>query len=82
MAVKWHNWKMHFYRQNDMFDPPVKNPIPVIFNLFTDPREEKPTPDSWVVHPILKMVGEFNQSLDKFPVIPMGTPDPYIPPKQ
>jgi arylsulfatase len=54
----------------------------VIFNLFTDPREEKPTPDSWVVHPILKMVGEFNQSLDKFPVIPMGTPDPYIPPKQ
>jgi hypothetical protein len=28
------------------------------------------------------MVGEFNQSLDKFPVIPMGTPDPYIPPKQ
>jgi arylsulfatase len=82
MAVKWQNWKMHFYRQNDMFDPPVKNPIPVIFNLFTDPREEKPTPDSWVVHPILKMVGEFNQSLVKFPVIPMGTPDPYIPQKQ
>ncbi len=82
MAVKWQNWKMHFYRQNDMFDPPVKNPIPVIFNLFTDPREEKPTPDSWVVHPILKMVEEFNQSLEKFPIIPMGTPDPYIPPKQ
>jgi arylsulfatase A-like enzyme len=82
MAVKWRNWKMHFYRQNDMFDPPVKNTIPVIFNLLTDPREEKPTPDSWVVHPILKLVGEFNQSLDKFPVIPMGTSDPYIPPKQ
>jgi arylsulfatase A-like enzyme len=81
MAVKWRNWKMHFYRQNDMFDPPVKNPIPVIFNLYTDPREEKPIPDSWVVHPILKMVGEFNQSLTKYPVIPMGTTDPYFPPK-
>lgn len=25
-----------------MFDPPVKNPVPTIYNLFTDPREEKP----------------------------------------
>jgi arylsulfatase len=79
MAVKWRNWKIHFYRQNDMFDPPVKNPVPTIFNLFTDPREEKPTPDSWVVHPVLKIVGEFEQSLKKYPLIPMGIPDPYAP---
>jgi len=35
----------------------VKNPVPTIYNLFTDPREEKPTADSWVVYPMLKMVG-------------------------
>ncbi|MFM8326542.1 MAG: arylsulfatase [Pirellulaceae bacterium] len=79
-AVKWRNWKMHFMRQDTMFDPPVKNPTPTIFNLYTDPREEKPTVDSWVVGPMLKIVGEFEQSVKKHPMIPMGTPDPYTPP--
>jgi hypothetical protein len=26
-----------------MLDPPVKNPVPTIYNLYTDPRAEKPT---------------------------------------
>jgi arylsulfatase len=75
-AVKWRNWKVHFYRQDTMFDPPVKNPVPTIFNLYTDPREEKPTIDSWVVGPVLKIVGEFERSVRQHPLIPMGTPDP------
>jgi len=78
-AVKWRNWKLHFYRQDTMFDPPVRNPVPTIYNLYTDPREEKPTPDSWVVGPVLKIVGEFEQSVKQHPLIPMGTPDPYRP---
>jgi len=78
-AVKWRNWKLHFYRQDTMFDPPVRNPVPTIYNLYTDPREEKPTPDTWVVGPILKIVGEFEQSVKQHPLIPMGTPDPYRP---
>jgi arylsulfatase A-like enzyme len=79
-AVKWRNWKMHFIRQETMFDPPVKNPVPTIYNLYTDPREEKPTADSWVVAPMLKMVGEFEQSVKQYPLIPMGLPDPYTSP--
>jgi arylsulfatase len=79
MAVKWRNWKLHFQRQDTMFDPPVKNPVPMIHNLYTDPREEKPTPDSWVVGPVLKIVGEFERSVKQHPLIPMGTPDPYHP---
>ncbi|CAE6897861.1 Arylsulfatase [Pseudomonas marincola] len=78
-AVKWRNWKLHFYRQDNMFDPPVKNPVPTIFNLYTDPREEKPTVDTWVVGPVLKIVGEYQESLKQSPLIPMGTPDPYKP---
>jgi len=78
-AVKWRNWKLHFMRQENMFDPPVKNPVPTIYNLYTDPREEKPTVDTWVVGPILKIVGEFEQSVKQYPLIPMGTPDPYKP---
>ena len=45
-----------------------------------DPREEKPTVATWVVHPILKMVGAFEESVKKYPLIPMGTPDLYTPP--
>jgi arylsulfatase len=56
-----------------MFDPPVKNPVPTIYNLFTDPREEKPSIDSWVVGPILKIVREFEDSVKKYPLIQMGT---------
>ncbi len=48
----------------------------ILFNLYTDSREEKPTPDSWVVGPVLKIVGEFEKSVQQFPLIPMGTPDP------
>jgi arylsulfatase len=78
-AVKWRNWKLHFMRQETMFDPPVKNPVPTIHNLYTDPREEKPTVDTWVVGPILEVVGAFEESVKQHPLIPMGTPDPYQP---
>lgn len=78
-AVKWRNWKLHFMRQETMFDPPVKNPVPTIHNLYTDPREEKPTVDTWVVGPVLEVVGAFEESVKQYPLIPMGTPDPYEP---
>lgn len=35
-----------------------------------------------VVNPMLKMVGAFEESVKKYPLIPMGTPDLYTPPKQ
>jgi len=80
-AVKWRNWKLHFYKQDTMFDPPVKLGIPFIINLLTDPREENPTVDTWVVTPMLKLAGAFNATTKDHPLIPMGTPDPYTPPK-
>ena len=78
-AVKWRNYKMHLYKQDTMVSPPVKLGVPLLFNLYTNPREDddKPTTDSWVVGPMLKMIGEFEASLKKHPLIPMGTPDPY-----
>ena len=36
--------------------------------------------DSWIFGPVLKMVGEFEASVKKHPLIAMGTPDPYVPP--
>jgi arylsulfatase len=79
MAVKWRNWKLHFYKQDTMFAPPVRLGIPFIINLYTDPREETPTPDSWVITPMLKVVAAFDASVKTHPVVPMGTADPYEP---
>ena len=82
-AVKWRNWKMHFIRQDTMIDPPVPNPVPATYNLLIDPREEKPgryLDNSWVMYPVSKILGEFRTSLKQHPPIPMGTPDPYVPP--
>jgi len=35
---------------------------------------------SWIIGPVLKMVGAFDASTKEYPLIPMGTPDPYRPP--
>ncbi len=78
-AVKWRNFKLHLYEQEDMFSPPLKLPIPFIINLYTDPREEKPTVDTWAVGPMLQVISEFEQSTKDHPLIPMGTSDPYDP---
>jgi arylsulfatase len=65
-----------------MVSPATKLGIPLLFNLYTNPREdeEKTAHDSWIIGPVLKMVGEFEASTKKYPLIAMGTPDPYQPP--
>jgi arylsulfatase len=81
-AVKWRHYKVHFYQQDTMVSPPVKLGVPMLFDLYTNPQEdpEKPAVTTWVVGPVLKMIGAFEESLKKYPLIPMGTPDPYQPP--
>jgi arylsulfatase A-like enzyme len=81
-AVKWRHYKVHFYQQETMISPPVRLPLPFLFNLYTNPQEDetKTILDSWIIGPVLKMVGEFEASTKTYPLIPMGTPDPYRPP--
>src|SRR5271165_423968 len=81
MAVKWRNWKVHFYKQDTPMDPPSKLTVPFIVDLYTDPLEQTATTNTWVLHPVLEILGAFQQSTQKFPVIPMGTRDPYVPPR-
>jgi hypothetical protein len=38
MAVTWRNWKFHIYRQDTMFDAPVKLSIPYIIIGLYRPR--------------------------------------------
>jgi arylsulfatase A-like enzyme len=83
MAVKWRNWKVHFYLLDQATDPPLKLLIPRIYDLDIDPKEQRDVgyPNSWVVYPAVKIIGAFQESTKKYPLIPMGTPDPYVPPK-
>jgi arylsulfatase len=82
-AVKWRNWKMHLIEQVNMFDSPKKLPLPRLNNLLTDLKEERDVVayNTWVMEPMMKIVVELQQSLKKYPPIPAGTPDPYVPPK-
>lgn len=83
-AVKWRNWKMHLIWQVNMYDTPEKLPLPKIINLLTDLKEERDllVHANWVAHPMTKLMSDLEESLKKYPPIPMGTPDPYTPPKQ
>ena len=38
--------------------------------------------NSWVYHPVFKIVSDFEASLKREPPIPPGTPDPYVPLKK
>jgi arylsulfatase A-like enzyme len=82
-AVKWRNWKLHFILQVNMYDPPQKLPLPKAINLLSDLKEERDVAayNTWVLEPVVKIVGAFQQSLKEYPPIAAGTPDPYVPPK-
>ncbi len=84
-AVKWRNWKIHFIRQDNMYDTPQFLPVPKLVNLLVDPKEERDgdvfLQNSWATVPIFKILHDFQANLRKYPPIPMGTPDPYRPPE-
>jgi hypothetical protein len=48
-----------------------------------DLREERDVGayNTWVAHPMIQIVTEYQASLKKYPLIPSGTPDPYVPAK-
>jgi hypothetical protein len=62
---------------------PVKFLVPKVYDLDIDPQEQRDVsiPNTWVLHPAVKIIGAFEASTKKYPLIPMGTPDPYVPPK-
>ena len=76
-------WNISAYNQGMMgYKTPNIDRIAKEVALFTDAYAQNScTADTWVVTPMLKIVGEFNATTQDNPLIPMGTPDPYTPPK-
>lgn len=81
-AVKWRNWKGHLLWQEKMFDTPQTLPIPKLVNLLVDPKEEHDVGphNSWVAEHLIKITDDLLTSFKEYPPIPMGTPEPYLPP--
>ncbi len=81
-AAKWHQWKVHLFKQDEFYSTWAPNNIPLIYNLEWDPREEHQVdfPHAWVLQPIAVAARRFLLTLAMEPPIKPGTPDPYTPP--
>ena len=82
-AVKWRQWKMHLFQQDECLSTWAPYNMPHLHNLEWDPREEHEVdfPHAWVAHPMAAAAGAFMKTLAVEPPIKPGTPDPYEPPK-
>jgi arylsulfatase len=84
-GVKWRNWKMMTRELRQAFGEPTKEyPVPLFFDLYTDPREEHPLDPrwwktGWVRWPAGQVLVDHAVTLAKEPPIQPGTPDPYVP---
>ncbi|WP_295550458.1 arylsulfatase [uncultured Pseudacidovorax sp.] len=77
-AVKWRDWKLHFYWEPEVNQGQGKLESPYLFNLTRDPKEETDVLvfNTWVLGPVLKMIKAFNDSCDRSPNTRPGAPDP------
>lgn len=88
-AAKWRNYKLHFVWQERMHDAPQKLAVPRLIDLYDNPQEtiQETIADSsvvtraWVLHAIFAELAKLRATVAKDPLIPMGTVDPYVPPK-
>lgn len=76
-AVKWRDWKLHFYWEPEVNEGKGKLESPYLFNLTRDPKEETDVciSNTWVLGPMLKLVREFQLSCQRHPNTPPGQVD-------
>ena len=82
-AVKWHNWKVHFASQETKYDASQRfSTAPKVVDLTRDPRETRQVAEpynAWLQFPVFKLMGAYLASMKKFPNIPVGSPDTFVP---
>jgi arylsulfatase len=69
-----------------MFGSPEPLNMPMMFNLITDPKELYPLDktdlaEAWFDQTVSARLVEHKKTLIAEPPIRLGTPDPYVPPK-
>jgi arylsulfatase len=82
-GVKWRNFKLVLVAQKYMQDAATKLPTPRLINLTTDPQEREtaslPHLHTWVATHMTKIIAEFEISLRREPLIPVGATLDHIP---
>jgi arylsulfatase len=87
-AVKWRNYKLHFFWQERMHDAPQKLNVPRLIDLYDNPQEtvqetigeSSAVTRGWVVHAIFENLARLKATVVSDPLVPMGSLDPYVPP--
>jgi arylsulfatase len=84
-GVKWHDFKMKLVDQKYMTDPAEHLPTPHLINLIADPKERNPIDfpyvHTWVFRHTGRILGEFEESVRREPLIPSGAPLDFVPKK-
>jgi arylsulfatase len=77
-ALKWRDWKLHFYWEPEVNEGKGKLESPYLFNLVRDPKEETDVlvSNTWVLGPMMRMVKTFRESAEEHPHTKPGAPDP------
>jgi arylsulfatase len=82
-GAKWRNFKLVLVEQRYLSDSASKLPTPRITNLITDPQEREPMSlphlHTWTAHHLNRLIGEFEASVRREPLIPMGAPLDHVP---
>jgi arylsulfatase len=82
-GAKWRNWKAHLVWQENKFGTQQPfSTVPKLVDLITDPREERNVAEpnnTWLQYPMMKLIVDFQQSMMKYPNVPLGAPDSYAP---
>ncbi len=76
-ALKWRDWKLHFYWEPEVNEGKGKLESPYLFNIIRDPKEETDVLvfNTWVMGPMLRMLKALNDSCLQFPNTPPGAAD-------
>lgn len=76
-AVKWRDWKLHFYWEPEVNEGKGRLESPYLFNVVRDPKEETDVlvHNTWVMGPVLKLIAAFNESRRLHPDTPPGQKD-------
>jgi arylsulfatase A-like enzyme len=85
-GVKWGNFKLKLVDQKYLTDPAKHLPTPHLINLVVDPKEREPYNyphmHSWVLGHTGKILREFEESVQREPLIPVGAALDYVPKKK
>jgi arylsulfatase len=82
-GAKWRNFKLVLIAQMQELDAPARLATPRLINLTTDPQEREPIAlphlHTWVATHLNRLIGEFEASVHREPLIPAGAPLDHVP---